>query len=78
LPCFTELLSSLSCHVLRNSNHYLQSTIADLGHIILAKTQYGGIESGVDKNHISVAANGSEPSFFAAEMKTKALEELSG
>jgi len=25
-----------------------------------------------------VAANGSEPSLFAAEMKTKALEELSG
>ncbi|KAF9664908.1 hypothetical protein SADUNF_Sadunf16G0066800 [Salix dunnii] len=48
----------------------------DLGHIVLAKTQYGGIESVVDKNHVSVAANGSEPNFFATEMKTKALEEL--
>eukprot|EP00258_Populus_trichocarpa_P012685 XP_002322807.3 bifunctional nitrilase/nitrile hydratase NIT4B [Populus trichocarpa] len=56
----------------------LISADLDLGHIILAKTQYGGIESGVDKNHVSVAANGSEPSLFAAEMTTKALEELSG
>ncbi|KAJ6425615.1 hypothetical protein OIU84_026231 [Salix udensis] len=52
---------------------------ADLGtldiYIVLAKTQFGGIESVVDKNHVGVAANGSEPNLFATEMKTKALQK---
>uniref|UniRef100_A0A6N2N661 CN hydrolase domain-containing protein n=1 Tax=Salix viminalis TaxID=40686 RepID=A0A6N2N661_SALVM len=72
-----SVIISPSGTILAGPNYHGECLISadlDLGDIILARTQSGGINSG---NHVRVTANGSNPFLSATEMKTKAPEELS-